>query len=204
MKAGIEKSENEFVFWIEIKRKWKAPQSVPRRIKGHRDVAKLLFNEISGLDHEQSFVVTVDPMDNLLFVQTLGAGTELETPVSIKRLQRHLLLSDAFRFYLVHNHTVEKPQPSPQDVSFTRVIQEKAAAVDCPMVDHLVMCASGSYSSIAEWVGAGVSAVKQSEAIHMLPRTFIDENVAQETPENRAAMDERVDSYRTTNWRELF
>lgn len=196
--------ENGFLFWIDIKRKWQAPRDIPRIIKGHRDIAKLLFNEISGLDHEQSFVVSLDACKNLLFMQMLGAGDELQTTVSVKRLRKHLLLSDASSFYLAHNHTIQKPQPSPADLRVTQFIARATTADDCPLVDHLVLCPDGQYASIAEWVAAGNSSRGQSEAIHRLPQAFIDSHSAEESPENREIMAEMVKAPRMENCKGYF
>jgi DNA repair protein RadC len=40
---------------------------------------------------------------------------------------------------LVHNHPSGDPTPSDEDLAFTRVVIEGAAAIGTPMLDHVVV-----------------------------------------------------------------
>ena len=51
---------------------------------------------------------------------------------------------------LVHNHPSGDPTPSPEDLAMTRTVADAASVVGVPLVDHVIVVASGRYSSMLD------------------------------------------------------
>ena len=76
-----------------------------------------------------------------IFVGTLSSAT-----VSPRDVFRFAFHDHAASVIVFHNHPSGDPSPSPQDVAFTRRLVEVGQALDVPVLDHLIVAASGFVS----------------------------------------------------------
>jgi DNA repair protein RadC len=63
---------------------------------------------------------------------------------------RAALADAASAILLVHNHPSADPTPSMEDLAMTRMIAEAAAIVGTPLLDHVIIGASGQYASLLD------------------------------------------------------
>jgi len=70
--------------------------------------------------------------------------------VTARDILRGALVQAASALVLVHNHPSGDPRPSPEDVAMTRTVVEAAEVVGTPLVDHVIVSASGNYASMLD------------------------------------------------------
>jgi DNA repair protein RadC len=96
-----------------------------------------------------------------LMVLPLDSGCKLiEAPLPVTRgdvdgvdagpraVLRAVLMAGAVQFILAHNHPAGSNEPSAADRAVTRRIAEGGRAIDCPMRDHLIISAAGTWTSM--------------------------------------------------------
>ncbi|AGP40764.1 JAB domain-containing protein [Sorangium cellulosum] len=54
----------------------------------------------------------------------------------------------ALTFVMTHNHPSGDPTPSDEDVELTRGIEHRAHLIGVELVDHVVVCPNGKFSSV--------------------------------------------------------
>ncbi len=94
---------------------------------------------LATLDHEELWVLGLDGRNGLRAARRVASGGIHGLHVGVRDVLRAALREAASAIVLVHNHPSGDPQPSEQDVTFTRAVAEGAAAVGTPLVDHVII-----------------------------------------------------------------
>ena len=75
----------------------------------------------------------------LLGDEVIGKGTVNASLVSPRDLILTAVRYHAVNMILVHNHPSGNPDPSEDDILFTKRIQQVCSLVDIPLIDHIVI-----------------------------------------------------------------
>lgn len=101
---------------------------------------------IAGLDHEQVWALALDGRNGLRAARRVAQGGLHGCSLSARDLLRVMLREAASSFVLVHNHPSGDPTPSREDVELTHAVGRAASVVGVPLVDHVIVAASGHVS----------------------------------------------------------
>ena len=110
----------------------------PTRRITDADAARALFVGLATEPGEVAEAVYLDPKWTVCG-STRFAGGRGHVVVSIRRLVAEALAADAATVILAHNHPSGDPEPSEADLSFSRRLVATLAALEMPLVDHLVV-----------------------------------------------------------------
>ncbi len=113
-------------------------------------VADVFAARIGALDHEEMWLVAVDGRNRVRGVRKLARGGRHGLVISAREVLSAALSEAASAFVLVHNHPSGTSSPSPEDVAMTRTVAEAAEIVGVPLLDHVIVTASGAYCSLLD------------------------------------------------------
>lgn len=148
---------------FELGRRVANDRTTPRSITNSADVASWASARLTGLDHEELWLLALDGRSRLRAVRCVARGGLHGMGVRPADPLRLALRAAASGFVLVHNHPSGDPAPSPEDVEFTRRIARAAAVVGMPLLDHVVVARDG-FSSVPLDVEGGSFAEGAVEA----------------------------------------
>jgi len=106
------------------------------------DAAHLL-RTMTHLRQEHVCLILLDSQKQVLAIPTIYIGTVNMTILRTGEIFREVLAHNAPAFILAHNHPSGDPQPSPQDVQFTRTLVDAGHLLDVQVIDHLIMGRQG-------------------------------------------------------------
>lgn len=115
----------------------------PRSIASSADVAKWAAGRLSGLEHEELWLLALDGRGHLRAIRCVARGGLHGLGVRVADPLRLALRAAASGFVLVHNHPSGDPTPSAEDVAFTRRLAAAAVVVGMPLLDHVVVAREG-------------------------------------------------------------
>ena len=104
-----------------------------------RDLYDYLQPLIGDLDHEEFWVVTLSSACRIKSCDRLFSGGIESTIIDIRMIFRKVLESKACSIVIAHNHPSGNPEPSKDDLLFTKRVWEAGALVDIPLLDHIVI-----------------------------------------------------------------
>ncbi len=108
--------------------------------------AFLLHDRLTGLDHEELWVMYLTLRDGLIGMEMLTKGTLQSTLIDIRGILKHSLLNDAVKIILAHNHPSGDPRPSRDDIRQTRDVQAACRLMDISLEDHIILADEDFYS----------------------------------------------------------
>lgn len=101
---------------------------------------------IAGLDHEQVWALALDGRNGLRAAKRVAQGGLHGCSLTARDLLRVMIREAASAFVLVHNHPSGDPTPSREDVELTHAVARAGNIVGVPLVDHVIVAASGHVS----------------------------------------------------------
>jgi DNA repair protein RadC len=116
------------------------------RLPDQRAVVAWAKPTLATLDHEELWVLALDGRHGLRAARRVASGGVHGLHVGVRDVLRVVLKEAASAFILVHNHPSGDPQPSDEDVAFTKAVTEGAVAVDTPLIDHIIVARQRSSS----------------------------------------------------------
>ncbi len=128
----------ELAMRYEVSTMPEGPEAPPS-IRTPRDVFDLLGPEMSALAQEQVRVLLLDGRNNVLGRRVVYQGNVNSSVVRAAEVLRHAVLENASAVIISHNHPSGDPDPSPNDVSLTRELQQAAELLDIELLDHVVI-----------------------------------------------------------------
>ena len=119
------------------------------RVSGPRDVYEAVLPYYRGADREILSVLCLDAQNqpNCFNVASIGAlNTTRTRPAEILKVA---ILSNSLSLVLIHNHPSGELEPSPEDLEFTRTIQQACELVGIELFDHVIVTDDG-FTSLRE------------------------------------------------------
>lgn len=110
-----------------------------------KDVARWAM-PLAGLEHEQVWALALDGRNGLRAARRIAEGGLHGCSLTARDLLRVVVREAASAFVLVHNHPSGDPTPSAEDIELTRAVARAADVVGVPLVDHVIVAASGHVS----------------------------------------------------------
>ena len=102
-----------------------------------------------GLDHEECWVVFLNPHNYLLGRRKLSMGGGTATVIDINQIVRLALDKAASGIILMHNHPAGNPHPSSADLRQTDMLHAACKTVQVSLIDHIVV-SDGSFFSCSD------------------------------------------------------
>jgi len=87
---------------------------------------------------EGFYVILLTRRNRALGRVLITLGTMTSTLAAPREVFRAAILGNAAAIIVAHNHPSGDPSPSASDIQLTRQLREAAAAIDIPMLDHVI------------------------------------------------------------------
>ena len=111
------------------------------KIKNAIDVIEFL-NKIENanlLPQESAFILCINTKNEVVAYSEVARGGVNSCYIDLKTIFKTVLLSNASKFIMVHNHPSGDPTPSKQDIRLTETIMNASKIMDIEFLDHLVI-----------------------------------------------------------------
>lgn len=110
------------------------------------DVVDYLRLKLGNLDYEGFYVIYLDVANRVLGHELLFKGSTTSSHVYPREVIRRMFEHNATAIVVAHNHPGGTPKPSVVDYKMTKNLMEALSYVECKLLDHIVVTASGAYS----------------------------------------------------------
>ena len=136
---------------VELARRLARAQLPERKPLGSvAAVARYLNLRYARFDQEAMGAIYTDVRGRIISEREHFVGGLDRTSVEPRAVLREALRLGATAVVIFHNHPSGDPEPSPEDVAFTRRLSRAAAAVGIELVDHLVLAGGRRWVSLRE------------------------------------------------------
>ena len=102
-------------------------------------IAAYYMEHMRHLEAEKVFLLLLNGRGQLLKEVLLSEGTAGCAYVSVKSIFLEAFRSEAVSIILIHNHPSGCPEPSREDLVFTRQVQEAGKMLGIPLTDHIIV-----------------------------------------------------------------
>ncbi len=116
------------------------------RIANSRDAFNIIAPLLTDLHHEEFWLLLLNRNNEVFARERLSTGGMAGTVVDIKIVLKTALDARAAAFVAVHNHPSGSLNPSAEDISLTKRLQQAGQIIDLPLLDHLIVSERGYYS----------------------------------------------------------
>lgn len=114
------------------------PLLAPILLRGPEDLLPYL-RPWAGLMEEHLVVIALDSRMRVMGHAVVSVGTATSTPASGRSVARAAVMSGAAAVIVAHNHPSGEVEPSPDDVHATVRLASACAAVEIPLLDHIIV-----------------------------------------------------------------
>ncbi|HEZ3748126.1 TPA: Mov34/MPN/PAD-1 family protein, partial [Neisseria meningitidis] len=90
---------------------------------------------------EVSVALLLNRQNQLIAVRELSRGTVAENTIYIREIVKLALDEYADSLIIAHNHPGGSPEPSQEDIMFTRRLAQAMSLVDVSLLDHFIVTA---------------------------------------------------------------
>jgi DNA repair protein RadC len=120
--------------------------ALPPRVRSYAEVVAWARPRLATLDHEEVWLLVLDGQNAVKSTRRIAQGGMHGCALTIRDVLGPALRDGASAIVLVHNHPSGNPEPSPEDLSMTRIIADACEIVGVPLFDHVVVARTGSSS----------------------------------------------------------
>jgi DNA repair protein RadC len=107
-------------------------------------IAVYLDPVASGLEVEKFWVLCLNRRNRLRKRVEISSGTATAALAHPREVFRSAIRESSSAVICAHNHPSGDPSPSAADIQLTRQLREAAAAVDIPLLDHVIIGRRGA------------------------------------------------------------
>lgn len=116
------------------------------RLTHAKAVGDYLKPLLSGRPEEVVYLLCLDARCRVTFPALLSSGTVVEAHVHPRQVVEVALRHRAASVILAHNHPSGNPEPSGSDRVLTERVHAALAAVDIPLLDHVIVAGEATFS----------------------------------------------------------
>ena len=102
-------------------------------------IGEYLRPTVTGLQIEKFWAICLNRRNRLIKMVEISSGTATATLAHPREVFRAVIREASSGCVCVHNHPGGDPSPSASDIQLTRQLREAAAAVDIPLLDHVII-----------------------------------------------------------------
>lgn len=128
-----------------------AKEHLPEKITfdSSKTVADFLQKSIGREKKEHFVVLSLDSRNCLIKISDVSVGSLNASIVHPREVFKEAIQSLAAQIIIAHNHPSENPEASPEDVAFTRRLDEAAKIFGIELLDHIIVT-KDKYCSLKE------------------------------------------------------
>lgn len=121
----------------------------PQMIKTTTDIVKFIseMEDIESLADESVFVICLNTKNQILAYTEIAKGNLNTCNVDMKSIFKPIILTNACKFILIHNHPSGDPTPSKVDFNITSAIKEASKIMHVEFLDHIVIGENNKFCS---------------------------------------------------------
>lgn len=135
---------------FEIARRLRTAESPETTVVRNRaDILALFESQLSGLDHEEMWVVYLTSSNRVIERRRVAQGGTSALVTDCKLILKRAVELVAASMIVVHNHPSGKALPSSEDVELTARLKEAATLFDIALLDHIIIGEGENYSFLA-------------------------------------------------------
>ncbi|MGH2447345.1 MAG: RadC family protein [Chloroflexota bacterium] len=109
------------------------------QIRSPEDVASILQVQLSQLEQEEFWIVSLNIKNRVLDKRRVYVGSLNSSPVRIGDVFKEAVRAGSAAVVVAHNHPSGDPTPSPEDVHVTRDLVTAGKLLDIEVLDHLII-----------------------------------------------------------------
>lgn len=115
--------------------------------KSPKDVFKYFVDELYDVKQEYFYSLLLDSNNQLIKKELITIGTISASIVHPREIFRPAIKESSSSIILVHNHPTGNVDPSPEDISVTKIIREAGEIIGIKVLDHVII-GKDNYRSI--------------------------------------------------------
>ena len=132
---------------LELGRRRKnTDNQLKKNIKSSKDVFEEVIGVMSGLPHEEFWVLFLDRRNAVIKKSNVSKGGVSGTVADAKIIFKEAMQLLASAVILCHNHPSGNLKPSDADIQLTKKMKEIGNLVDVPVLDHLIITDKSYFS----------------------------------------------------------
>ncbi len=110
------------------------------KIQSPTDAVRCVRDYMADTDREMVIVIAMKQDGTPIHFNVVSTGTVTEAIIHPREVMKSLVLSNAAKMILVHNHMGSSVYPSSYDIKTTKKMSVVAEAMAIPMLDHVIVC----------------------------------------------------------------
>lgn len=114
-----------------------------------RDVIEKVL-ELSSSPVEKFGIIALNTKNKLVGVHVIAIGGLSQAVVEAREIFQRAILNNAASIILFHGHPSGEPDPSKEDVVFSKKIEDAGKIIGIKVLDHVVIGEGGTYISLKE------------------------------------------------------
>ena len=134
---------------IELYRRLQSREAEQATIRSSADIHAAMNRYLSGLDHEECWVIYLNQANKIIRRQRISTGGLAATQVDIRLVIREAIKVNATSMVLVHNHPSGNVRPSKDDDRLTQALLQASKTLNIRVLDHVIF-SDGTYCSYAD------------------------------------------------------
>jgi len=131
---------------IELGRRMFSPVSPTKTHITTTQDAISVCRDIAEKRQEYMLVLYINARHELLQREIIGMGSLNTLVIEPKEIFSPAVTSPCAEIIIVHNHPSGDPQPSEEDIRFTKRVHEAGEIMGITLVDHIILASSGYFS----------------------------------------------------------
>ncbi len=110
-----------------------------QKITNAEDIFHFFQPKIINLKQEKLFALFLNTKNEMITYETVFMGTQNKSITHPREIFHLAIRHSAMKIILIHNHPTNDPTPSPEDISFTKMMVESGELLQIPVIDHIIV-----------------------------------------------------------------
>lgn len=145
MSNGLSESSAVLVkLYFDVAGRVRLREACNRKLTDYDEIGRLMVSELDGCPTERFVMLMLDSKDEVIGLKTICEGSFRKTKANMKFLNDCIVLRQAAKVVLAHNHPSGKLEGSTEDLVTTDAIDSFLSYVDVELIEHYIV-ADGTY-----------------------------------------------------------
>ena len=123
-----------------------------KTVRQSSDSLPILKTLLGDKDREEFLILMVDAKNKIIGIHSVSVGTLSLTVVHPREVFKAAILVNSSAIILAHNHPSGDPNPSREDITLTKRMEEAGKILGIRILDHIILGEEsfGNYYSFAD------------------------------------------------------